>query len=147
NHGYSHRQQAHDRLARQGRRPQDLPAREEPGALPRRPRVQAPHGGGERTMSKVLKIGEGNRADTVRISDTGPVVQFNGSASQDITVREMIGGMNGWIGGRDRMVSVMRSTAKRAVNGEVFSTSLRKLWYAQGQHHATFEIQFWEDES
>lgn len=98
-------------------------------------------------MSKVLKIGEGNRADTVRISNTGPVVQFNGSASQDITVREMIGGMNGWIGGRDRMVSVMRSTAKRAVNGEVFSTSLRKLWYAQGQHYATFEIQFWEDES
>lgn len=96
---------------------------------------------------KTLKVGEGNRADTVRISDLGSVVRFNGNVSQAITVREMIGGMDSWVGGRQAMVNAMRSTAQRAVNGQVFSTNLRNLWYAQGQHHATFEIQYWEDES
>lgn len=94
-----------------------------------------------------LAIGEGNRADTVRISGIGPVTKFNSAAAQDITVREMIGGMDGWIGGRQKMLSAMRSTAKRAVDGQVFSTTLRRHWYAQGQHHATFEIQYWERES
>lgn len=90
----------------------------------------------------MLTIGEGNRADTVRISDTGPVVKYVGSEDQVITVREMIGGMNGWIGGRQKMLAAMRNTAKLAVPGEVFATHLVNLWYAQGQHHATFRVSY-----
>lgn len=97
-------------------------------------------------MSKVLKIGEGNRADTVRISDTGPVIKYNGSEDQNITVREMIGGMDSWVGGRQKMLAAMRSTAKRAVPGQVFSTRLESLWYSLGQYHATFTISYFPDE-
>lgn len=94
----------------------------------------------------MLTIGEGNRADTVRISDTGPVVKYVGSEDQVITVREMIGGMDSWVGGRQKMIAAMRATARQAVPGQVFATRLDNLWYSLGQYHASFRISYFPKE-
>jgi hypothetical protein len=85
-----------------------------------------------------LGIGDSNRDDTVRVSDTS----WDGNGALTVTVREMIGGYNGWIGGRDRALRAMRDTARRALMypEKTRSTRLVREWYADGQNHATFAV-------
>lgn len=57
-----------------------------------------------------LTTEDGNKADTVRIADTG---------AHSVTVREMIGGgARNWVGGERAMFGAMRALAVRALKEE-----------------------------
>lgn len=89
-------------------------------------------------MSEPLTIGQGNRADTVRISDT----RWDSNGTLFVTVREMIGGYKSWVGGRTAAIKAMRATARRAIHHPERTRSARVVreWYADGQNHATFAV-------
>ena len=85
-------------------------------------------------MATALQIEDGNRLDTVRVSDTSAI-----DGGLRVTVREMIGGYADWFGGRDVAIHAMRKTARRALPGATGARLVRE-WYAGGQNHATFEV-------
>jgi hypothetical protein len=53
--------------------------------------------------------GDGNTDDTVRIADV---------SAHRVTVREMIGGHDSWVGGRPHMLAEMRALAVRALRAD-----------------------------
>ena len=85
-----------------------------------------------------LEIGDSNRNDTVRITDT----RWDSNGTMFVTVREMIGGYESWAGGRRAAVRAMRATARRAIHHQdkTRKSPLVREWYANGQHHATFAV-------
>lgn len=86
----------------------------------------------------ILKIGDGNRQDTVRVSDTS----WDHNGTLRVTVREMIGGYSGWIGGRKTALRAMRATARRAIHHPEKTRSARLIreWSDGVQMHATFAV-------
>lgn len=83
-------------------------------------------------------IGDSNRSDTARISDT----RWDGNGTMLVTVREMIGGYDAWIGGRNSALPVMRRLARRALAKPELTRSSRVVreWFAYGQVHVTFAV-------
>lgn len=94
-----------------------------------------------------LEIGQGNRADTVRIaeiSDRACILSTHGSRTMRVTVREMIGGYRSWIGGREKALTVMRNTAKQALpkGSVILNTARTAEHWDMAQMYATFEIRY-----
>ncbi|WP_025157224.1 hypothetical protein [Leifsonia aquatica] len=86
----------------------------------------------------VLEVGDGNRADTVRIADT----RWDSNGTQFVTVREMIGGYNSWTGGRKVALRAMRATARRAIHypEKTRSARLVREHHDGAQVYATFAV-------
>lgn len=85
-------------------------------------------------------IGDTNRAGTVVITDTN----WDSNGGLRVTVSELIGGYNGWVGGRTKCVRTMRDLARRALieyyPGQTRSVRTLREWSANGSMNATFIV-------
>ncbi len=83
------------------------------------------------------EIGTQTRNGLAEITDTS----WDSNGTLTVTVREMIGGFDGWIGGERRALRVMRDLARRAlIEYHPGQTRTVRTWYTGGQHHATFAV-------
>lgn len=91
-------------------------------------------------MSEGLNIGDFSRDGLLQI--TGKSWDSNGTMT--VSVREMIGGADGWIGGWPRVRAKMRRFAKRALPeyhvGQTKSVRFVRTWSSGGCTHATFLV-------
>ena len=89
---------------------------------------------------EALEIGTTSKDGLVQITDTS----WDGNGTLLVTVRELIGGFDGWIGGKARAVRKMRDFARRALpeyyDGQTVSVKVIRTWTAQGGSHATFAV-------
>ena len=87
-----------------------------------------------------LEIGAVNRSGLAQIVDT----RWDSNGTLTVTVREMIGGFDSWIGGKARALRVMRDLARRALpeyhKGQTKGARLVRTFYADGGHYATFAV-------
>lgn len=63
-------------------------------------------------MPKTLEIGDRSRDGLLEITDT----RWDGNGTMYVTVREMIGGMDGWAIPERLVISRMRTLARRAIH-------------------------------
>ncbi|MBT2484792.1 MULTISPECIES: hypothetical protein [unclassified Microbacterium] len=92
------------------------------------------------STATALEIGAFNRSGLAQITDTN----WDSNGTLRVTVREMIGGFDCWIGGKKRAIRVMRDLARRALpeyhEGQTKGARLVRTFYADGGHHATFAV-------
>lgn len=92
------------------------------------------------TEAHTLTVGDYNASGLAQITDT----RWDSNGSLLVTVREMIGGFDSWVGGKDHAIRIMRTLARRALTeyheGQTKRSPLVRTWFADGQHHATFMV-------
>jgi hypothetical protein len=91
-------------------------------------------------MSKVLEIGDYSHDGLLQITDTA----WDSNGTLRVTVREMIGGIDGWVLPKRLVIARMRRLARRALpeyhKGQTRSSRLLSEVYAQGCTWVTFAV-------
>jgi len=89
-------------------------------------------------MTKTLTIGDRSKDGLLEITDT----RWDGNGTMYVTVREMIGGMDGWALPERLVISRMRTLARRAIHHPhtTQSSAVVARFDSGGCSHVTFAV-------